>query len=240
MAKKNLQEVKAVFDKFDIRYWLDLGTLLGAVRDGKIIPWDDDIDFGVMDSSWEKIVSILPEFRKRGFFVECESSESPVNYRYISLYRLGCFVGVYPFSFKNDYAVRLDIIQPFFTRILTVIYHFLSFNDAHSTSKNRFLLNLFKRFLILFPSKLRKPLSKPVWILLRALKEKGCTYLPVIVPKQYFEKLITIKFYEDIFSIPSNVEEYLEFRYGKDWKVPKKEWEWWNDDGAAKFEREEM
>ena len=64
--------------------------------------------------------------------------------------------------------------------------------------------------------------------------------MPVIVPKQYFEKLITIKFYEDIFSIPSNVEKYLEFRYGKDWKVPKKEWEWWNDDGAANFEREEM
>ena len=40
--------------------------------------------------------------------------------------------------------------------------------------------------------------------------------------------------------IPSNVEEYLEFRYGKDWKVPKKEWEWWNDDGAANFKQEEI
>ena len=240
MAIKNLQEVKMIFDKFNIVYWLDLGTLLGAVRNGKIIPWDDDIDFGVMDSSWEKIVSILAEFKKRGFFIECENSKSQVDYRYISFYRSGCFIGIYPFSIKNEYAMRLDIIQPFFTRILIVIYHLLSFNDAHSTSKNRFLLNLIKRFLILFPSKLKKPLSKLVGKLVRALKDKGSTYLPVIVPKHYFEKLITIKFYEDIFSIPSNVEEYLEFRYGKDWKVPKKEWEWWTDDGAANFEQEEM
>jgi phosphorylcholine metabolism protein LicD len=44
------------FDFVDIaesekmRYWLEFGSLLGAVRDGKIIPWDWDVDFGVMKS----------------------------------------------------------------------------------------------------------------------------------------------------------------------------------------------
>ena len=30
-----LRQVKEVFDEYGIEYWLDYGTLLGAIRDGK-------------------------------------------------------------------------------------------------------------------------------------------------------------------------------------------------------------
>lgn len=36
-AIKSLQQVKRVFDKYNVEYWLDVGTLLGAVRDRKNI-----------------------------------------------------------------------------------------------------------------------------------------------------------------------------------------------------------
>ena len=44
----NLRIVKEILDESGIDYWLDHGTLLGAFRDGKIIEWDRDIDFGVV------------------------------------------------------------------------------------------------------------------------------------------------------------------------------------------------
>ena len=41
-----LWQVKEVLDTHNIELWLECGALLGAVRNGKIIPWQDDIDLG--------------------------------------------------------------------------------------------------------------------------------------------------------------------------------------------------
>lgn len=47
-------------------YWLDYGTLLGAVRDGGLVPWEFDIDMAVMDEDCPKFLTLREAFAKDG------------------------------------------------------------------------------------------------------------------------------------------------------------------------------
>ena len=81
-AKGNLRLIQrssiAILKRFDeiakkhnVKYWLDWGTLLGAVRHGGFIPWDDDIDICMEKEEYDKFLPILnKEFSGNGFEVK--------------------------------------------------------------------------------------------------------------------------------------------------------------------------
>ena len=60
--KKLIMNLK-LFDeyckKYNIIYWLDSGSLIGAVRHNGFIPWDDDIDVGMMRDDYEKLKFLM-------------------------------------------------------------------------------------------------------------------------------------------------------------------------------------
>jgi len=61
-----LQELDILLRAHGISYWLAYGTLLGALRTGSFIPWDEDIDIGVRDTDIEKVAQLIPLLENLG------------------------------------------------------------------------------------------------------------------------------------------------------------------------------
>ncbi len=60
-------DFQAVMDHYNIPFFFSSGTLLGAVRHGGLIPWDDDADCCVLEENFEKFISITPVLNRLGY-----------------------------------------------------------------------------------------------------------------------------------------------------------------------------
>ena len=56
-----LLHIDKVCSEHDIKYWLSSGTLLGAVRHGGFIPWDDDLDVEMLRKDYDRFIEVFED-----------------------------------------------------------------------------------------------------------------------------------------------------------------------------------
>ena len=93
-----------------------------------------------------------------------------------------------------------------------------------------FITKFLARCYNLLPQLFKK---KIVYLLQHIYKKNGFLF-KISVPKHFFQNLSTIKFYGMEFKVPAQTEKYLAYKYGKDWRIPKKDYVYYKEDGALK------
>jgi phosphorylcholine metabolism protein LicD len=222
----SIEEIKIILEKNNVVLWLDTGTLLGAVREKKFITWDKDIDFGTWYKDLEKIKNTFQEIKKKGyeiFYFEVE--------KYIKILNGKCEIDLNLYGIRNQKATRTWYIHNRFGRILDY-FRWILIIDKIEYKKSIAPKNLTKK-LSEKRKKIPRIIVKKVNRIIEILYQKiGSKKIHLEIPIQYFTNLKEIKFYNLVFKVPRDVEKYLEYRYGKNWRIPDKSYVFYRDDGA--------
>lgn len=109
-----LIEFDAICKKHKLQYWLDSGTLLGAVRHRGFIPWDDDIDLSMPIEDYNEFLQIAKNELSNKIFLQSSQTDKNFKFDYIKLrsnkativelhekdkqthYHQGVFVDIFP------------------------------------------------------------------------------------------------------------------------------------------------
>ena len=226
-----LKCVKKVLDEEGLVFWLDTGTLLGAVRNGRFIPWDSDIDLG----AWNKNIDVLKNALKKipSNMYSYVHENRAGRWKIIILYK-DIAVSITLYEIQRNRAIRhYNLEQCSFAGIIQGLIKLLKDKrNAKVVSQNIPLdiTEIIANILSFIPTR-AKSIIIPILEKQYEVFSSNQSIL-VSIPKEYFENLSAIEFYDMEYNIPSPVEDYLEYRYGSDWRTPKEKYVHYVDDGG--------
>ena len=84
-----LVDFDRVCRKYDIKYTILAGTMLGAVRHKGFIPWDDDADIGMLREEYEKFKTVMSELNPNICYFQDHTTDPGYRWGYGKLRRTG-------------------------------------------------------------------------------------------------------------------------------------------------------
>lgn len=107
--RRTARHVFNCFDDAGVRYWLENGSLLGAMRAGDVLLWDHDVDVGFYGDDVEKSVWLAKALKKpiidsKGFVWEKALEGNFFRVYYSRINRI--YVNVLPFRLRNGTMMR--------------------------------------------------------------------------------------------------------------------------------------
>lgn len=109
LALDLLNQFDLVCRKYELKYYLMFGSLLGAVRHNGFIPWDDDVDVAMPREDYEKLINLGMEFREP-YFLQTPYSDNGYYQSFIKLRNSNTTFASESFKYqKMNQGMSLDI-----------------------------------------------------------------------------------------------------------------------------------
>ena len=254
MKELSLQELKDVefdilktFDAFckenNIRYYLSHGTLLGAIRYKKFIPWDDDVDLLIPREDYNRLQTIYEDNERYCLFSYernkdyrypfaklCDMTTRKDEYGYNNGMELGVDIDIFPLDAWADDLEKAKLeVKSIRKNMSKLTLSKLKKPDSINPIKR--LLKGFIMFFCKIPGS-RYYIKK---ILKSSCKDNhpknnymGCKVWCVygergIIPSKVFDEAFDIEFEGQMFPAPKDYDTYLTCLYGDYLPEPPKE-----------------
>lgn len=242
-----LQKLLCVLEKHNIPYFASGGTLLGAVRHGGFIPWDDDIDIMMLRKDYDRLCAVAPRefehpyffqtfYTDKGYFrghaqlrnslttaaLPSEALKAPFNQ--------GIFIDIFPLDSVPDNEAAFKAQR----RRLNSLNRLLNSSARISADKNRSFFSFLKRAaakIISFFYRSEKQYIKMESICREHNTENTQRVAPLSFDpnnsrfwwrRSIFESAVEFPFEHLVLKCPAGFDELLSQQYG-DYKTPRQE-----------------
>lgn len=237
------KEIARICEENKINYYLIGGTLLGAIRHKGFIPWDDDLDIGMIRSDYEKFMQIAPKCLDDKYALI--DWKSDLNYPHPmgkiikkgTIYReskrndngnQGIWVDIFPYDYTlgigKDFAkktFKLKVLRS----LVRAKCNYQTWQSGEGIILSKYIKNLPFRLAAIFLKK--ETLVEKYEMLcvedenLKYLYENGTEdYEKWCFPREYFIEQTRAEFEGCYFSIPQKYDEYLRRAYGEYMELP--------------------
>ena len=230
-----LSEFVRICDKHGIKYFVQGGTLLGTVRHGGFIPWDDDVDVSLHRDDYEKFIAVAQKELPDYYFLQTKDTdpEYPNNFAKIRDSRTtfiessakklninhGAYIDIFPLD--NYPSGKKAKVYELKKKLLTQrIYK--AFYMPHMSFIAKIITMI---TMILFPSlrgavDKREKLFKSVPYSDRVVNNSGAWLDKEIIPREWVQDTIQMEFEGIKVNVSDKFDEWLTYVYGDYMSLP--------------------
>lgn len=242
-----LKKIKEICEQSNTNYFLIFGTLLGAIRHKGIIPWDDDIDVGMMRDDYEKFISYCTKHKeellpfklyhystKKDYIYPIArfvDTRYKIDYKDTVDYDLGLFVDVYPFDGCGN---TIEERNKIFKKVRGGVLAFISLGVRTNVLYNHGLLNYIVKCSMWLAAKVigQNRMIKIIEKRAKTICPTDSKYVNCVIwdtthakmfPRKCFKELIEVPFGDYHFKIPKDFDEVLKLEYDTYMNLPPEE-----------------